>query len=101
MHASNSLPILELPLHFTFPLENKEVKIDETVTLSCELSKPGQEVTWLRNNVPISLSDEHFEIVNKDCSYQLHIGKITQEDKGDYQVRIGELECSAKVTVMG
>ena len=77
------------------------MKLDETVTLSCELSKPGQEVTWLRNNVPISLSDEHFEIVNKDCSYQLHIGKITQEDKGDNQVRIGELECSAKVTVMG
>ena len=75
--------------------------IDETVTLSCELSKPGQEVTWLRNNVPLSLSDERFEIVNKDCSYQLHIRKVTQEDEGDYQVRIGDLECTAKVTVTG
>ena len=77
------------------------MKIDETVTLSCELSKPGQEVTWLRNNVPLSLSDERFKIVNEDCSYQLNIGKVTLEDEGDYQVRIGDLECTAKVTVMG
>ena len=77
------------------------MKLDETVTLSCELSKPGQEVTWLRNNVALSLNDERFEIVNKDCLYQLHIGKVTQEDEGDYQLRIGDLECTAKVTVMG
>ena len=77
------------------------MKIEETLTLSCELSKPGQEVTWLKNNTPLSLSDERFEIVNKDCSYQLHIGKVTPEDEGDYQLRIGDLECTAKVTVMG
>ena len=77
------------------------MKIDETVILSCELSKPGQEVTWLRNDVPLSLSDERFEIVNKDCSYQLHIGTVTQEDEGDYQIRIGDLECTAKVIVTG
>ena len=77
------------------------MKIDETLTLSCELSKPGQEVTWLRNNIPLSLNDERFEIVNKDCSYQLQIGKVTREDEGHYQLRIGDLECTAKVTVTG
>ena len=77
------------------------MEIDETVTLSCELSKPGQEVIWLRNNVPLSLSDERFEIVNKDNSHQLHIRKVTQEDEGDYRVRIGDLESTAKVTVTG
>ena len=74
---------------------------DESVTLSCELSKREQEVTWLKNNVPLSLGDGHFEAVNKDYSYQLNIAKVTMEDAGEYQMQVGDLECAAQLRVKG
>ena len=83
------------------PLENKEVKLDESVTLSCELSKSGQDVTWLKNNVPLCLSDGRYDVVRKDCSHELHIVNVSLEDEAEYQARAGDLECCAKVTVTG
>ena len=102
MHFQTThIMFLELPLHFMYLLENTEAMADESVTLSCELSKPGQEVTWLKNNVPLSLGDGCFEGVNKDYSYQLHIAKVTLEDAGEYQIQVGDLECAAQLSVKG
>ena len=73
----------------------------ETVVLTCELSKPGEEVTWLKNNVPLSIGDGRYETVNQDTSYQLIIPNVTVDDSGQYTVQAGELQSTAQLTVFG
>ena len=73
----------------------------ETAVLSCELSKPGEEVTWLKNNVPLSLSDDRYQIVNQDCTYQLIIPDVTPDDSGEYTVQAGDMQSTAQLTVFG
>lgn len=90
-----------MPLHFTSALENTEAMAQETVVLSCELSKPGEEVTWLKNNVPLSMTDDRYETVNQDTTYQLIIPSVTKDDSGEYTVQAGELQSTAQLTVLG
>ncbi len=73
----------------------------ETVTLSTELPESELEVTWLKDNVPLSIADDKFETANKDCSYQLVVPDVTVEDSGVYTVQGGGYESSIPVTVIG
>lgn len=69
--------------------------------LTCELSKPGEEVTWLKNNVPLSIGDGRYQTVNQDTTYQLIIPNVTVDDSGQYTVQAGELQSTAQLTVFG
>ena len=91
----------DLPLSFTTLLESKEAMIDETVEFTCEISQPGVEVVWLKNNQPLSVTDGRYEIINQDCSYQLIIPNVTTEDTGEYTIIAGELQSTAVLTVNG
>ena len=73
----------------------------ETVVLACELSKPDEEVIWLKDNVPLSLGDSRYEVVNQDCSSQLIIADVTLDDSGKYTVQAGQLQSTATLTVNG
>ena len=82
-------------------MDNTEAIAQETVVLACELSKPGEEVIWLKNNVPLSLSDGRYETINQDCSYQLIIPNVTLDDSGEYTVQAGDLQSTGQLTVYG
>ena len=69
--------------------------------MTCELSKPGQKVTWMTDNFPLSLSDGRYEIVYQDCTYQLIIPDVTPDDSGAYTVQAGEVQSTAQLTVFG
>lgn len=74
---------------------------NETVVLTCELSKPDEEVVWLRDNVPLSLSEDGCHTVNQDCTYQLIIPDVTPDDSGQYTVQTSEVQSTAQLTVFG
>ena len=93
--------VSEMLFHFTNPLENKDVIAQETVTLSCELSEPGLPVTWLKNNVPLSISEGRHEIISRDYTYSLVIPYVSKQDAGQYTVRIGEIQCTSQLAVHG
>ena len=72
--------------------ENIESLPGETVTLITELPESGLEVTWLKDNVPLSMIDAKYETINKDYSYELLISDVTVEDAGNYKVQGGGFE---------
>ena len=71
------------------------------MTLTNELSKPGLEVQWMKNNIPLSLGDSKYETVNQDCTYQLIIPNVTPEDDGEYTIKAGEIQSTAVVAISG
>ncbi len=73
----------------------------ETVVITTELPEPGMEVTWLKENTPLSLSDGRYQTLNKDCSYQLVIANATSGDSGIYKLQGGEYESLAQVNISG
>ena len=81
--------------------ENVEALPGETVTIITELPEAELEVTWLKDNVPLSLTDEKYETVNKDTSYELIIPGVTGEDAGEYKVQGGGFESKISLTITG
>ena len=81
--------------------ENPQAIPGETVTLITELPKAGLEVTWMKDNVPLSITDEKYETINQDTSYQLVIPDVTIEDGGDYKVQGGGFESTFPLSVQG
>ena len=71
------------------------------MALITELPEPGLEVTWLKDNVPLSMSDGKYETTNRDCSYELVIPDVTIDDGGEYKVQGGGYESSVSLTVTG
>ena len=86
---------------FTNEQENVDALPGETATLITELPEPGLEVTWLKDNVPLSMIDGKYETVNKDCSYQLVVADVTAEDNGSYTVQGGGYESTVLLSVLG
>ena len=80
---------------------NIEALPGETVTLTTELPELGMTVTWLKDNVPFSLSDGKYETINQDTSYQLLIPSVSVEDSGEYKMQGGGRESTVWVTVQG
>ena len=89
------------PLKFTSLLENKDAFVDETVGFSCETTRTGIEVIWLKNNRPLSITEGRYQVVNRDCSYQLIIPSVTVDDSGEYSIQIDDLKSTAILTVTG
>ena len=73
----------------------------ETVSIITELPEEELDVVWLKDNVPLSISEGNYETVNKDSSYQLIIPDVTVEDGGEYKVQGGGHESTVSFTVNG
>ena len=94
----NFLTILE---QFTEIQENVEALPGESVTLITELPEAGLEVTWLKDNSPLSIVDGKYETINKDCYYQLFVPNVTVEDSGEYIVKGNGHESKVKLIING
>ena len=65
------------------------------------MPKAGLEVTWMKDNIPLSITDEKYETVNQDTSYQLVIPDVTSEDGGEYKFQGGGFESTVPLSVQG
>ena len=90
---------------FSEQLTEEQNNIDalpgETVTIITELPEEGLDVVWLKDNVPLSITDAKYKTMNKDYSYQLVIPDVTVEDSAHYKLQGGEYESKVSLTVLG
>ena len=90
------------PLSFTVPLEDVTVEQDEKITLQCELSKPNQKVTWLRNGKALSFKEKNrLNITADGAKHTLVIPKADLDDTAEFTCSLNGVKTQGKVTVKG
>lgn len=72
----------------------------ETVTLFCELSKPGLSVLWKKGATRLRPGSK-YEIRQNGCKLQLKIHYLTHHDSGPYKCCAGTFETMASLEVKG
>ena len=80
--------------------ENVEAQPTETVTLLPDIPEPEVEATWLKDNVPLSVSEEKIVTANQDCSFQMIIPEIKVEDVDEHGMQDAH-ESSIPLTITG
>ncbi|KAM3849153.1 LOW QUALITY PROTEIN: obscurin-like [Diretmus argenteus] len=93
-----SLKIRVLPVIFTQELESQEAEEGGSVTLHCELSKPGVPVEW-RKATQVLKSGEKYQMKQTGCRYELQILDLKAEDTGSYLCCLEDTESVASLKV--
>jgi len=79
------------------PLKEVQSVEGQTVEMTCELSRPGQTVTWLKDGVELQ-PDERCAVVVDGCTHRLTIQNASLEDEAEYTVRLTD-DVSSKATL--
>ena len=69
--------------------------------MTCKLTKPGQKISWYKDDVPIKPQKEKYEISSEDKSYTLLIPKSSVEDTAVYKAKVGKQESTCQIVVYG
>ncbi|XP_053721724.1 obscurin isoform X1 [Synchiropus splendidus] len=98
VETSATVTVKELPPIFKKELHDMKAKEEESISLCCELSKPGVTVQWKKNNVPLR-ANKKYEMKQDGCSLQLTIRELSPQDSGSYSCQAGTVETRSNVTV--
>ncbi|XP_035503883.2 obscurin isoform X1 [Scophthalmus maximus] len=96
--TSATVTVKEIPPFFKKDLQSLEAEEGGTVSLSCEVSKPGLSVQWKRNRLPLRASRK-YKMKQDGCLIELHIEELKPEDSGSYTCQAGSAETTATVAV--
>ncbi|XP_009082964.1 PREDICTED: obscurin, partial [Acanthisitta chloris] len=96
--TSASLVVKEAPVLFKQELQNEEAKEGKQIKLTCELSKPGTPVKWMKGDTVLYAS-EKYEFKQHGTVAELIIRDVKSVDAGDYTCSTGELKTTARVKV--
>lgn len=87
---------------FTVPLKDVSAVVGDTVTLTCEASKPNASANWLKDGKPFSFKDKKKYKVSADgTTHTLTIPKSEVEDSAEFTCSINGGKTQSKVTVEG
>ena len=78
----------ETPVKFTKPLEDQEVKVEDCVTLTCEVNKDNLAAKWFKDGNALQASNR-FVISQDGRQHKLVINDITLEDEAQYSCKVG------------
>ena len=87
----------ELAAQFTLPLHEVQTVEGQSVEMTCELSRPSQPVTWLKDGVEL-VADERCRVEVDGCQHRLVIQNATLEDEAEYTVRLTD-DVTSKATL--
>uniref|UniRef100_A0A3B3WZ75 Ig-like domain-containing protein n=1 Tax=Poecilia mexicana TaxID=48701 RepID=A0A3B3WZ75_9TELE len=88
------------PAIFKQKLEKQEAEEGASVTLQCELSKPGVSVQW-KKGTQVLKSGEKYQMKQKASVNELIISKVVPEDSGDYSCVCGDQKTTANLKIKG
>ncbi|MEQ2267024.1 hypothetical protein XENORESO_000604 [Xenotaenia resolanae] len=83
---------------FVKMLESQEAEDGASVTLHCELSKPGVPVEW-KKGTQVLKSGEKYQMKQKASVNELIITKVVSEDSGDYSCVFGDQKTTASLKI--
>lgn len=98
MSSHNCSPAL--PTVFKRELQSQECDEGDSVTLHCELSKPGVPVVWKKGTQVIS-SGEKYLIKQDGATVELKIADLRTEDAGQYTCLCGDKKTTANIKIKG
>ncbi|XP_047198041.1 obscurin isoform X42 [Hippoglossus stenolepis] len=93
-----SLKIKAQPVTFKQKLETQEAEEGVSVTLHCELSKPGVSVEW-KKGTQVLKSGEKYQMKQKASVNELLLNKVVPEDSGDYSCVCGDQKTTASLKI--
>ncbi|MEQ2197473.1 hypothetical protein XENOCAPTIV_030050 [Xenoophorus captivus] len=79
-------------------LESQEAEEGASVTLHCELSKPGVPVEW-KKGTQVLKSGEKYQMKQKASVNELIITKVVSEDSGEYSCVFGDQKTTASLKI--
>ena len=85
---------------FKQKLESQEPEEGTSVTLRCEISKPGVPVEW-KKDTQVLKSGEKYQMKQKGSVNELLINKVVPENSGDYSCVCGDQKTTASLNVKG
>ncbi|KAF1383754.1 hypothetical protein PFLUV_G00135120 [Perca fluviatilis] len=96
--TSATVKVNALPPTYIQKLESQEAEEGESVTLHCELSKPGVPVEW-KKGTQVLKSGEKYQMKQKASVNELLINKVVQQDSGDYSCVCGDQKTTASLNI--
>ncbi|XP_015254423.1 PREDICTED: obscurin isoform X3 [Cyprinodon variegatus] len=93
-----SLKIKAQPVTFKQKLESQEAEEGASVSLHCELSKPGVPVEW-KKGTQVLKSGEKYQMKQKASVNELIITKVEPEDSGEYSCVCGDQKTTASLKI--
>ena len=74
---------------------------EKTATFECELSKPCEDVKWLKDGKTTLKHGKKYDIRSTDVKHSLKIHKSVGDDEGKYTIVAGSVKSTAKLSVNG
>ncbi|XP_053428299.1 obscurin isoform X19 [Nycticebus coucang] len=93
-----SLIVKERPANFTKPLEDQRAVLGEDVVLSCELSRMGAPVRWLKDGKAIRKSQK-YDVLVEGMQAVLVIRGASLKDSGTYTCEVEDSKSTARLQV--
>lgn len=87
-------------MDITKPLEDQRTTLGEDVMLSCELSRAGTSVRWLKDGKAIRKSQK-YDLLSEGTRAVLVVRKASLKDSGEYTCETEASKSTAKLCVEG
>lgn len=75
------------PVKFVKQLDDQEVKVEDCVTLVCEVNKDNTSATWYKDGTALK-SSPRFKISSDGRQHILAINDITLDDESQYSCKV-------------
>ena len=90
----------DVAVDFTVPLSDQTAPTYEDVTFTCEMTRPGAQVSWYKDGEEITMG-EKYEIVSDGVTQHLTIHECVPGDVAEYTIKCGTKTSSAKLALDG
>ncbi len=99
-HTFKRKTLADTPIEFTSHLQDASAEETENDRLSCEVSKPGQDVTWMTGETVVSAA-EKYQTHSEEFQHSLTIRNAGASDAANVTVKRGSAESTAMPDVSG
>ena len=98
-NGSHLVWFVEVPVTFTVPLKDISTTEGNTVTLECQVNKPGQKVIWYKDGKKLLKPDGEMDA--DGVTFRLTLKDANPIDAASYTAKCAKAQTSAKVEVKG